>query len=274
LWIASVIFIAYLVRLVCLISQVPGVALAGPIITSVSPSIDKRTQAKYYVDFMDDAFAVARTLMAIEENERRAIARELHDRLGQSLAVLKLLLGEAINSPSDKTRYTLAEAQSLVKEMMSLARDLSLELRPKMLDDLGLLPAFLYLFESFTSRRRVVVKFEHYGLHKKFPAEIGLAAYRIVQEALENVANHAGTAEARVTAWSDRRLLCVRVEDHGAGFVPEDVPTSYAGGISGMQARTIVIDGRFSLTSVPGEGTVVSAEFPLPTRPRKEQPVQ
>jgi signal transduction histidine kinase len=221
---------------------------------------------------MDDALSIARTLVEIQENERRAIARELHDRLGQSLAVLKLLLGEALNSPTEKMKYTLAEAQSLVNEMMSLTRDLSLELRPKMLDDLGLLPALLYLFESFTSRRRVAVKFEHYGLHRQFPAEIGLAAYRIVREALENVANHAGTDEVKVLAWADKRLLSVRVEDRGAGFEPEELPASFAGGISGMRGRALVVGGRFTVTSVPGEGTVVSAEFPLPPRLKKEQP--
>jgi signal transduction histidine kinase len=219
---------------------------------------------------MDDGLSIARTLVEIEENERRVIARELHDRLGQSLAVLKLLLGEAINSPQDKTKYTLSEAQSLITEMMSLTRDLSLELRPKMLDDLGLLPALLYLFESYTSRRHIAIRFEHYGLHKKINAGIGLTAYRIVQEALDNVANHAGTDEVKVMAWSDRRLLSVRIEDHGAGFDVNDLPTNYAGGISGMKGRTSLFDGRFSISSSPGTGTIVLAELPLSTRIKKE----
>ena len=103
--------------------------------------------AQYYVDLMEDLISTARILVEIQENDRRAIARELHDRLGQSLAVLKLLLGDAINSSPEKMKYTLGEAQSLINEMMSLTRDLSLELRPKMLDDLGLLPALLYLLK-------------------------------------------------------------------------------------------------------------------------------
>jgi signal transduction histidine kinase len=218
---------------------------------------------------MEDHLSTARVLVEIQENDRRAIARELHDRLGQSLAVMKLLLGDALNSPADKMRYTLGEAQSLVNEMMSLTRDLSLELRPKMLDDLGLLPALLYLFESYTARTHVMVKFEHYGLHKKFPAEIGLAAYRIVKEALENVALHAGVKEARVLAWSDRKLLSVRVIDKGAGFDLEKLPRVLLGGTKGMQGRAVVVGGRFHITSVPGDGTVVSAEMPLMPRPRK-----
>jgi len=220
---------------------------------------------------MEDAISTARILVEIQENERRVIARELHDRLGQSLAVLKLLLGDAMNSPTDKMKYTLGEAQSLVNEMMSLTRDLSLELRPKMLDDLGLLPALLYLFESYTSRTHVAVRFEHYGLHKKLPPEISLAAYRIVQEALENVAKHAGIDNAKVLAWADRRLLCVRVQDRGAGFEPDKLPDMYPGGIKGMQGRALVVGGRISLTSTPGDGTVVLAELPLAIKSRREQ---
>jgi signal transduction histidine kinase len=227
--------------------------------------------AKYYVDLMEDLISTARILVEIQENERRAIARELHDRLGQSLAVLKLLLGDAINSSPDKMKYTLAEAQSLINEMMSLTRDLSLELRPKMLDDLGLLPALLYLFESYTSRTHVAVRFEHYGLHKKLPPEISLAAYRIVQEALENVAKHAGIEDVKVLAWSDRRLLCVRVEDRGVGFKLDELPEVYPGGIKGMQGRAMVVGGRLSMTSTPGEGTVASAELPLAIKSRRAQ---
>jgi signal transduction histidine kinase len=220
---------------------------------------------------MEDALSTARVLVEIQEEERRAIARELHDRLGQSLAVLKLLLGEAMNPPLDKMRYTLGEAQSLINEMMSLTRELSLELRPKMLDDLGLLPALLYLFESFTARTRVSVKFEHYGLHKKFPPETGLAAYRIVKEALENVAAFAGVEEARVLAWSDRRVLSVRIEDRGHGFNPGIIPADRLCGINGMRGRALVAGGGFTITSAPNQGTVVSAELPLAVKTKREQ---
>jgi len=223
----------------------------------------------YHVDLMDDSLIIARVLVEIQEGERRAIARELHDRLGQSLAVLKLLLGDAIASSPDRARYTLGEAQSLVNEMMSLTRELSLELRPKMLDDLGLLPALLYLFESFTSRTRVAVRFEHQGLHKKIPPETGLAAYRIVKEALENVAAHSGKGEARVRVWSDRWVLSARIEDEGCGFDAGKMEGNRTGGIDGMRGRVLIANGRFSLSSIPGTGTVVTVELPFPVRSRK-----
>lgn len=228
----------------------------------------------YYVDLVEDALVTARVLVEIQEGERRAIARELHDRLGQSLAVLKLLLGEAMNPPLDKMRYNVGEAQSLVNEMMSLARELSLELRPKMLDDLGLLPALLYLFESYTARTHVSVKFEHYGLHKKFPPEIGLAAYRIVKEALENVADFAGVDEARVLAWSDRRVLSVRIEDRGYGFDTGIIPADRLCGVNGMRGRALVTGGTLSIASTPGLGTVVMAELPLAAKPERSNRIR
>ena len=223
----------------------------------------------YHVGLMEDPLFTARVLVEMQEGERRIIARELHDRLGQSLAVLKLLLGDAMASSPDRARYTLGEAQSLLNEMMSLVRELSLELRPKMLDDLGLLPALLYLFESFTSRTHVAVLFEHQGLHKKIPPDTGLAAYRIVKEALENVAAHAGTGEARVRVWSDRWVLSVRIEDSGCGFETDKIAQNRTGGIGGMRGRVLIAGGRFSLISLPGTGTVVTAELPLPVRSRK-----
>ena len=218
---------------------------------------------------MEDPLLTARVLVEIQEGERKVIARELHDRLGQSLAVLKLLLGDAMASSQDKVRYTLGEAQSLVNEMMSLARELSLELRPKMLDDLGLLPALLYLFESFTSRTHVAVRFEHQGLHKKIPPETGLTTYRVVKEALENVAAHAGAGEARVRVWSDRWVLAARIEDSGCGFEADKISENWPGGINGMRGRVQIAGGRFSLSSVPGTGTTVTMELPLPARSRK-----
>jgi signal transduction histidine kinase len=151
--------------------------------------------------------------------------------------------------------------------MMSLARDLSLELRPKMLDDLGLLPALLYLFESFTSRTHVAVQFEHQDCIKKYRRDRP-RAYRIVKEALENVAAHAGTGEAGVRVWSDRWILAVRIEDKGTGLRQTDFP-GLGGGYQRHAGRALIMGGRFSITSTPGKGTVVAAELPLPVRSRR-----
>ncbi|MDD5312443.1 MAG: histidine kinase [Dehalococcoidia bacterium] len=230
--------------------------------------IDKPVKGKYHDLSMDEMLSLARNLVNVQEDERRIIARELHDRIGQSLTVLKLLLNEAMNLPSDKAGATLGEAQSLVNELMSLVRYLSLELRPKMLDDLGLLPALLYLFESYTSHTHINVRFEHYGLHRKFPPEIGIAAYRIVQEALNNVALHAGVSEVKVLAWSDRKVLFIRIEDLGKGFNLTGANNN--NGLNNIQGRAMLVEGKLTVQSAPGKGTVINAELPVITRIRKE----
>jgi signal transduction histidine kinase len=212
---------------------------------------------------MDERIEIARILVNIQEEERRAVGRELHERLGQSLMVLKLLLAEAAGAPSERAQATLAEAQSLLAELMSLARNLSLELRPKMLDDLGLLAALLYLFESYSSRTEVNVVFEHYGLHRRFPPETGIAAYRIVQEALDNVAKHAGVQEARVLAKADRRILHIRIEDRGHGFEIAKLQADQKRGITGIRGRAMLVGGQVNFHTQPGKGTVVVAELPV-----------
>ncbi|MCX6004148.1 MAG: histidine kinase [Chloroflexi bacterium] len=239
-------------------------------VKSKSSVIDKPVKGKYHGLPMDEMLSLARNLVNVQEDDRRVIARELHDRIGQSLTVLKLLLSEAINLPADKTGATLGEAQSLVNELMSLVRYLSLELRPKMLDDLGLLPALLYLFESYSSHTHINVKFEHYGLHKKFTPEIGIAAYRIVQEALDNVARHSGVSEAKVLAWSDRKVLFIRIEDLGKGFNLAEAHGNNSSGLNNIHGRAILVGGKLTVQSAPGRGTIINAELPIITRIKKE----
>ena len=192
----------------------------------------------------------------LEENERRNLARELHDEIGQTLTGLKLRL-EAGQT---------AEARGLVEELMSSVRNLSLDLRPAMLDDLGLLPALLWLFERYTTQTGVKVAFEHDGLSGRLAAETETAAFRIVQEALTNVARHAGAETVVVRVWAQGRTLGVQVDDSGKGFDPGKVNDGKTGGLSGMRERAAALGGQLTLESKPGEGARVMAELPLSPR--------
>ncbi len=205
-------------------------------------------------------------LMQMQENERRAIGRELHDQTGQYLTALKLLLVRAMHQPPEKAVASLSEAQTLANELFTQVRELSLSLRPPMLDDLGLLPALLWLFERYTTQTQVHLEFKHAGLERWFPPEVSTAAYRIVQEALTNVARHARTNEAVVRMWTDQEALYLRVEDKGSGFDPEALDIVSATGLNGMRERALLLNGKFNIDSAPGVGTTVSAELPLPGR--------
>ena len=207
---------------------------------------------------------LSRRLMEIQESERRQIARELHDEVGEILTGLKLNLEVSAQAASDQVASRLGEAQVLVQELMTRTRELSLALRPAILDDLGLLPALLRHFERYTGQTKVHVTFKHNGLEQRLPSDLETAAYRIVQEALTNVARHAKVKEVTVRVWADPETLDVQVEDWGTGFDPEIALGAHvSSGLTGMRERVMLLGGDLKLESSPGKGTRVRAEFPL-----------
>ena len=151
----------------------------------------------------------------------------------------------------------------LVNDLMARVRNLSLDLRPAMLDDLGLLPTLLWHFEHYTAQTQVRVNFKHSGLEKRrFAPEVETAAYRLVQEALTNVARHAQASEATVRLSTHRQTLLIEVEDRGSGFDVESVlMASETSGLAGMRERVVLLDGQFTIESVPGSGTRLTAEL-------------
>jgi signal transduction histidine kinase len=209
--------------------------------------------------------SLSRRLVEVQEAERRHLARELHDEVGQLLTGLKLVLEMSARLPTEESRANLAEAQALVGELMSQVRQLSLELRPGMLDDLGLLSALLWHFERYTAQTKVRVNFKHLGLERRrFAPEIETAAYRIVQEALTNVARHAGVSEVNVKIWSNAATLCVQIEDQGRGFNPQAaLAASASSGVAGMRERARLLGGELMIESAPGAGACLTAELPL-----------
>ncbi len=208
--------------------------------------------------------AVSRQLLDVEEAERRHIALELHDEVVQTLTGLRLLLQPPPGVLPETLAARLSEAQQIVEELVARVEELSLDLRPAALDDMGLLPALLDHFERYTARTDVRVACKHSGLQRRFPPQIEIAAYRIVQEALTNVARHAGVANAVVRLWANAESLGIQVEDAGAGFDPTAPPPGgFTTGLSGMRERARLLGGDLTLESAPGEGTRLTAELPL-----------
>lgn len=204
-------------------------------------------------------------LVEVQEMERHRLARELHDEIGQTLTGLKLLLEMSGRLPTDAARSHLDQALALVHELMGRVRELSLDLRPAMLDDLGLLPALLWHFERYQAQTQVRIAFHHRGLEgRRFPPEVETAAYRIVQEALTNVARHAQVGEASVQVWADSKTLSLQVTDQGIGFDPEAaLAAGTTSGLLGMRERAVLLGGEWTLESAPGAGTCVMAKWPL-----------
>jgi PAS domain S-box-containing protein len=208
---------------------------------------------------------LSQRLIEVQEAERRHIARELHDEIGQQLTGLKLLLDTIRGRPVQVALDRLAEAHELIDDLVCRVRRMSLDLRPAMLDDLGLLPALLWLFDRYTGQTGVRVNFEHAGLEQRVSEELETAAYRMVQEALTNVARHAGVSEVTVRVGRDAGMLRLQVVDHGAGFDCNGALRGrHTGGLAGMRERAVLLGGRMTVESAPGAGTHLTAEFPLP----------
>jgi PAS domain S-box-containing protein len=215
---------------------------------------------------------LSQRLVEVQESERRTIARELHDEIGQALTGLKLVLDMAARSPGEDIGESLREALTLVDGLMTQVRDLSLDLRPTMLDDLGLLPALLWHCGRYTDQTGVHVDFRHTNLEgRRFGPKVETAAYRIVQEALTNVARHANVDKVTVRLWAEQDTLNVQIADQGAGFDLEQAMAEESSGLVGMRERAVLLGGELTIESTPGAGTRLMAELPL--EDRQEQPV-
>ena len=206
---------------------------------------------------------LSRRLMEVQEAERRKIALELHDEIGQVLTGLKLSLEIGSRLPAEDVGQSLDQARSLVNDLMARVRTLSLALRPAMLDDLGLLPTLLWHFEHYTLQTQVRVHFKHSGLERRrFAPEVETAAYRLVQEALTNVARHAEVQEATVRLSTHQETLLIEVEDRGKGFDVDSVlKACETSGLQGMRERAVLLDGFVRVESEPGVGTRLTAEL-------------
>ncbi len=224
----------------------------------------KRAEASGH-EYAERLKSLSRRLMEVQEAERRNIALELHDEIGQVLTGLKLTLEMGARLPPEEVSNGLAEARVLVNELMARVRKLSLDLRPAMLDDLGLLPALLWHFEHYTAQTHVRVNFKHSGLEKRrFGPEVETAAYRMVQEALTNIARHAQVQEATVRISTHPQTLVIEVEDRGLGFdVDSTLSAGETSGLAGMRERAALLGGSLNITSHQGSGTRLSAELSI-----------
>ncbi|HEV7843214.1 MAG TPA: PAS domain S-box protein, partial [Pyrinomonadaceae bacterium] len=190
----------------------PVGAATGGLVIAVIRDITRRKKADEALHESADRLKIlSRRLIEVQEAERRSLALELHDEIGQILTGLKLTLEMSARLPADEARASIVKAQGLVNELMARARKMSLDLRPATLDHLGLLSALLSHIKQYSAQTQVRVLFKHSGLEgQRFPAEIEMAAYRIVQEALTNVARHAETDAATVRVWADQHGLTIQ----------------------------------------------------------------
>ena len=208
-----------------------------------------------------DAF---RRVVSAQELERRRLARELHDETGQALTSILLSLRTVEEAADERElRAAVAEVRELVRSTLQDVRQLAVELRPKVLDDFGLVAALERLTQSFGEQTGMSVHFQQtWPTSDRLPAEIETALYRIVQESLTNIVKHARATSVSVVLTRKDDSVSVVVEDDGVGFEPHRAREDGIG-LVGMEERVALLGGRLAIESRPGAGTTFVAEVPL-----------
>jgi signal transduction histidine kinase len=204
-----------------------------------------------------------RRVIAAQEQERRRLARELHDETGQALTSILLgLKGIRAAANEEEAERAEAELRELVVQALQDVRSLAVELRPTALDDFGLVPALERLSTTFAERTGIRASVAATLGDTRLPPETETVVYRLVQEALTNVVKHAAASEVGIVLTRRNGGVGVVVEDDGKGFTESDV-RSDALGLLGMRERLALLGGTLAIESTPGNGTAVIAFLPV-----------
>ena len=222
------------------------------------------------LDALDEGSRLrASQIINAQEQERQRIARELHDETSQVLT--SLLISLAVLEKSVETtdaRERIADTRALAHSTLRAIRNLSIDLRPSALDDLGLLPALRWYVKEYQKKCSIVVDFHATGFKERLPAEMETALYRIVQECLTNTAKHANARKVSIMLKEDIGQVYARIVDDGQGFDYEALlktPGQERGlGLAGMHERAVLLDGKLDIHTVPGQGTTIQVSIPLP----------
>lgn len=214
---------------------------------------------------------LSRRLMEIQELERRAIARDLHDEIGQALTAIKLNLRELrdLQEPSNgaAVEKQIADSLEILDQVLQHVRSLALDLRPSLLDELGLVPALRWYVGRQADRAGWDVEFCADGITTRPSPDVEIACFRLTQEALTNVARHAEAEKVEVRLEMNHRELTLIIRDDGRGFDPLLIRSGgFAGtsiGLSGMEERVRLAGGQIVIRSATAMGTEIRASFPL-----------
>ncbi len=206
---------------------------------------------------------VSQQLVKVQEVERHRIARELHEDFSPILSGLKMLLSSTQPLPETELRLRVDEAQTLVEDLIERVNRLSQEMRPSVLDDLGLLPALQQFFVTYTARTQVRVDFRHTLDGVRLHHDVESATFRIIEESLINIARHTTVQTCSVMLRKQEGSLDLVIEDHGPGFAVEEAISSGKGvGLFSIRQLTASLGGHLAVLSRPGIGTRVLANFP------------
>lgn len=241
-------------------------------LTGTDPQADMLARTfNMMLEAIDEANRLRATqIINAQEQERKRIARELHDETSQvltSLLISLAILEESIST--DEARQRISETRMLAHQTLRAIRNLSIDLRPSALDDLGLLPALRWYVKEYQQKFPIEVDFQAAGFKQRLPAEMETALYRIVQEALTNATKHSQAHHVSVTLREDAEAVYATISDDGKGFDLESLQLQKplvqdrGLGLVGMYERAHLLDGTITIDTAPGAGTVIQVRMPL-----------
>jgi PAS domain S-box-containing protein len=234
----------------------------------IGQDITERKRAeKELREYSESIQALSRRLLEVQEEERRHLARELHDEFGQILATINLHLHAALGLAGDAARQQLNECAMLLNQAGEQVRRLVIELRPTMLDTLGLEATLRWLAEQHQPRNGCEVQVVGHLTGSPLPPELSIACFRVVQESLTNVVRHAAARHVWIELSQSENVLELVVRDDGVGFdvarTQEQAARRGSLGLLGMAERVQLLGGTLHVESEPGRGTRIRASFPL-----------
>ena len=232
------------------------------------------TNARLYREVLDGREhlkQLSQQLVEVQEAERRRLALELHDELGQVLNGIKISLDMIPLQADLSMRERLVDRASMATgNLIERVRKMSLDLRPSLLDEMGLYPTLTWFLRNYKEQSGGTVQFNWSGPKQRLDPLVETTAYRIIQEAITNILRHAGNQKVEVSIGLDDDSLHIQVADHGCGFdVEKALRIGKSTGLSGMRERARLLGGELIIESIPETGTRIEATLPL-TEPSSE----
>ena len=215
----------------------------------------------------DQLRSLSTHLQSVREEERIRIAREIHDELGQQLTGLKMdvyWLNKKLEAKDEKIQEKIRDIIDLINDTVQSVRRISSNLRPSILDDLGLIAALEWQSREVENRSEIKVHFATHMAEQDIPVDIATGIFRIYQEALTNALRHANAHEIKSSLQINNNQLILKIRDDGRGIDPNTKPNKKSFGLIGIKERTFVMGGKFELKSEPGRGTELCISIPLP----------